>query len=65
MSDFIPRPTVKTTCKDSRYNFTFVIYAYRKLTLAESKYLYRKYLLDNKLTCPPQGKTVTVETFIE
>lgn len=65
MSDYIPEPTVKTVCKDSQYNFTLVIYAYRKLSSSEAQYLYHKYLSDNNLKRPPQGKTVTVKTFVE
>lgn len=65
MSDFIPNPTVKTIYKDKQYNFTLVIYAYRKLSLPEATHLYRKYLSSNKLKHPPQGKTVIIKTFVE
>lgn len=65
MSDFIPEPTVKTICKDSRYNFKLIIYAYRKLSASEANFVYRQYLSENHLKRPPYGKTVTVKTFAE
>lgn len=65
MSDFIPEPTVKTVCKDSRYNFKLIIYAYRKLSESEAKFVYQQYLSENHLKRPPQNKTVTVKKFLE
>lgn len=65
MPDFIPKPTIKTVCKDSRYNFTLIIYAYRQLSASEANMVYRQYLSENNLKRPPQGKTVIVKKFLE
>ncbi|MCI9078324.1 MAG: hypothetical protein HFH68_05270 [Lachnospiraceae bacterium] len=62
MSDFIPEPTVKTFCKDSRYNFKFIIMAYRKLSDSEAEIVYKQYLSAKHLKHPPKGKTVVVKT---
>ena len=65
MSDFIPKPTVKTICKDSRYNFKLVIYAYRQLSASEANFVYQQYLSKMHLKHPPRNKTVIVKKFLE
>ncbi len=65
MSDFIPKPTVKTICKDNRYNFKPVIYAYRQLSASEANFVYQQYLSKMHLKHPPRNKTVIVKKFLE
>ena len=62
MTDYIPEPTIKTVCKDSRYDFTLIIYAYRKLSEAEARNVYHRYLAQNHLKHPPKGKIVEAKT---
>lgn len=57
-------PTVETVFRFKEYNFTFIVVAYRKVTVQEGKMVFRKYLSDIHKTRPPKGKTIRYQTLI-
>lgn len=61
MSDFPPVPNIKNVFKVPDFDFTFIVYAYKKISQSEAKTLYYQYLSENKLKHPPKGQTI--ETF--
>lgn len=62
MNDYIPKPTVETVCYHKKYDFTFIVLAYRRLTSDEAHTAFHQYLNQRKIKHSPRGVTVYYET---
>jgi hypothetical protein len=55
-------PSITTTYKNKDLNFTFTVYAYRRLSSAELSYSLRYWMRQSRIKKLPKNKSIKIRT---